>query len=271
MNVRATTLEPIMRVAFSKSGTSQVTNSHASTVNVQKNNTCANHTNNKEHCCISGVNVSGNWFLRSRRLENGSVKTDLCKDNTRESDLQSLWHASSDMSELASCCCIAVIACGIGLFHMARSSSRLTSVHVNTSQNNSGCEVLQRVYRHAGRSHMLKMRKCVHITLLDWRLVVSSRVLSSCELGSSSLWWNRQEMKWSILWALSVHSKSLVWPYWLCQQIRIGELVRFFLCHESVIEGKRGGHFPSSSLSSNPIRCCAPTPRPSTHAGHPRL
>ena len=119
MNARVTTLEPIMRVAFSKSGTSQVTNSHASTVNVQKNSACANHTNKKEHCCTSGVNVSGNWFVRSRRLENGSVKTDLCKDNTREGDLQSLWHASSDMSELASCCCIAVIACLIGLFHMA--------------------------------------------------------------------------------------------------------------------------------------------------------
>ena len=39
-----TTLEPIMRVAFSKSGTSQVTNSHASTENVQKNSACANHT-----------------------------------------------------------------------------------------------------------------------------------------------------------------------------------------------------------------------------------
>ena len=36
-----TTLEPIMRVAFSKSGTSQVTNSHASTENVQKNSACA--------------------------------------------------------------------------------------------------------------------------------------------------------------------------------------------------------------------------------------
>ena len=45
---------------------------------------------------------------------------------------------------------------------MARASSRLTSVHVNTSQNNSGCEVLQRVYRPSGRSHMLKMRTCVH-------------------------------------------------------------------------------------------------------------
>ena len=39
-----TTLEPIMRVAVSKSGTSQVTNSHAPTKNVQKNSACANHT-----------------------------------------------------------------------------------------------------------------------------------------------------------------------------------------------------------------------------------
>ena len=78
--------------------------------------------------------------MRSRVLENGSVKTDLCKDNRGDGDLQSLWPFSSDMSQLAYCCCIAVIACGIGLFHMARASSRLTSVHVNTSQNNSGCE-----------------------------------------------------------------------------------------------------------------------------------
>ena len=32
------------------------------------------------------------------------------------------------------CCCIAVIACGIGLFHMARASSRLTSVQINTTK-----------------------------------------------------------------------------------------------------------------------------------------
>ena len=100
--------------------------------------------------------------MRSRLLENGSVKTDLCKDNRGDGDLQSLWPASSDMFRLVNCCCIAVIACGIGLFHMAHASRRLTSVHVNTSQNNSGCEVLQRVYRTAERSHMLKMCICVH-------------------------------------------------------------------------------------------------------------
>ena len=38
----------------------------------------------------------------------------------------------------------------------------------STSQNNSGCEVLQRVYRPAGRSHMLKMRICV-ITAAETR------------------------------------------------------------------------------------------------------
>ena len=36
------------------------------------------------------------------------------------------------MSWSTYCCCIAVIACGIGLFHMARASSRLTSVLMNT-------------------------------------------------------------------------------------------------------------------------------------------
>ena len=40
----AAIFEPCMRVAFSKSGTSQVTNSHASTENVQKNSARVNHT-----------------------------------------------------------------------------------------------------------------------------------------------------------------------------------------------------------------------------------
>ena len=89
-----TTLEPIMRVAFSKSGTSHVTNSHASTENVQKNSACANHTDianshedNKEHCCPSCANVSGIWSVRSRLFENGSVKTDLCKNNRGDKGL----------------------------------------------------------------------------------------------------------------------------------------------------------------------------------------
>ena len=48
-----------------------------------------------------------------------------------DGDLQSLWPASYDMSQFIYCCFIAVTACGIGLFHMARASSRLTSVPVN--------------------------------------------------------------------------------------------------------------------------------------------
>ena len=85
---------------------------------------------------------------------------------------------SSDMSRLAYCCCIAVIACGIVLFHMARASSRLTSVHVKTYQNNSECEVLQRVYRSAGRSHMLKKRICVHTPRrLQWIVIDCKRNL----------------------------------------------------------------------------------------------
>ena len=38
------------------------------------------------------------------------------------------------MSWLTCCCCTAVITCGIGLFHMARASSRLTSVQINTTK-----------------------------------------------------------------------------------------------------------------------------------------
>ena len=132
-------LEPIMRVAVSKSGTSQVTNSHAPTKNVQKNIACANHTDianqhedKKEHCYTSGVNVSGNRIVRSRLLENGSVKTDLCENNRGDGDLQSLWPASSDMSRLACCCCIAIIACGIGLFPHG---SRKQQTHVCTRQH----------------------------------------------------------------------------------------------------------------------------------------
>ena len=48
-----------------------------------------------------------------------------------DGELQSLWPASSDLSRLIFCHCFAVTACGIGLFHMARASSRLTSVQVN--------------------------------------------------------------------------------------------------------------------------------------------
>ena len=39
------------------------------------------------------------------------------------------------MSWLTYCCSIAVIACGIGLFRMARASSRLTSVQINTTKH----------------------------------------------------------------------------------------------------------------------------------------
>ena len=99
--------------------------------------------------------------MRSR-LSKRICKKLVCAKTDGTVDLQTLWPASSDMSRLTYCCCIAVIACVIGLFHMARASSRLTSVHANTSQNNSGCEVLQRVYRPASRSHMLEMRICVH-------------------------------------------------------------------------------------------------------------
>ena len=81
------------------------------------------------------------------------------------------------MSRFPYRCCIAVIACGIGLFHMARASSRLTSVHVNTSQNNSGCDVSQRVYRPAGRSHMLKQRICVHSRRSQWIVIDCKRNL----------------------------------------------------------------------------------------------
>ena len=47
-----------------------------------------------------------------------------------------------------------------------------------TSQNNSGCEVLQRVYRPAGRSHMLTMRICVYTSRrLQWIVINCKRNL----------------------------------------------------------------------------------------------
>ena len=59
------------------------------------------------------------------------------------------------MSWLTRCCCIAVIACGTGLFHMARASSRLTSVQIDTTKqlwlwSLASCLPPRR------RSHMLK-------------------------------------------------------------------------------------------------------------------
>ena len=63
-----------------------------------------------------------------------------CEINTTEGggDLESLWLASSDLSGLIFCRCFAVIACGIGLFHMARASSRLTSVQINAKKTTLG-------------------------------------------------------------------------------------------------------------------------------------
>ena len=77
------------------------------------------------------------------------------------------------MSQLIYCCCIAVIACGIGLFHMARASSRLTSVHViiilcTHTLCVSACLPLR-------RAHIcLKMRVCVYRRMVQW-LVFGSR------------------------------------------------------------------------------------------------
>ena len=65
------------------------------------------------------------------------------------------------MSWLTYCCCIAVIACGIGLFRMARASSRLTSVQINTTKHFWVWGLAACLPRPAGRSQMLKMRICV--------------------------------------------------------------------------------------------------------------
>ena len=89
-----------------------------------------------------------------------------------DGDLQSLWPASSDMSQLICCCCIAVIACGIGLFHMARASSRLTSVHVNIILGThtlcvSACLPPRRALTYAENAHMClhTLTCCTHIFL----------------------------------------------------------------------------------------------------------
>ena len=91
------------------------------------------------------------------------------------------------MSRLAYCCCIAVIACGIELFHMARAN-------VNTPQINAGCEVLHRVYRPARRSHMLKICICVHNSEMNsphcppGRLIIpAAKVAAAC--ASSRGYW----------------------------------------------------------------------------------
>ena len=66
------------------------------------------------------------------------------------------------MSWLTYCCCIAVIACGIGLFHMARASSRPTSVQINTTKQFWfwGSSVFTAL---PGAHICLKKRICVHI------------------------------------------------------------------------------------------------------------
>ena len=65
------------------------------------------------------------------------------------------------MSGLTYCCCIAVIACGIGLFRMARASSRLTSVQINTTKH-FGVWNLAACSPPPGAHICLKMRICVY-------------------------------------------------------------------------------------------------------------
>ena len=81
------------------------------------------------------------------------------------------------MSWLTYCCCIAVLACGIGLFHMARASSRLTSEQINTTEP-FWLWGLAACLPPAGRSHMLKMRICVFTPRrLQWIVIDCKRNL----------------------------------------------------------------------------------------------
>ena len=66
------------------------------------------------------------------------------------------------MSWLTCCCCTAVITCGIGLFHMARASSRLTSVQINTTKQFWLWCLAACLPPPPGAHIRLKMRKCVY-------------------------------------------------------------------------------------------------------------
>ena len=90
--------------------------------------------------------VSGQWlrefqplcfpYLHSRRLAVPRAWVfAVNKLTTEETVTYSLFGPRPlAMSWLTCCWCIAVIACGIGLFHMARASSRPTSVQINTTK-----------------------------------------------------------------------------------------------------------------------------------------
>ena len=105
--------------------------------------TCWRTSNSVSNTVLS-LNVFGNW---SREFQ------PLCFPDLDSPDSQShvlgyshwtKWEGSGTWSHfgprplrkswLTFCCCIAVIACGIGPFHMARASNRLTSVQINTTK-----------------------------------------------------------------------------------------------------------------------------------------
>ena len=62
------------------------------------------------------------------------------------------------MSWLTCCCCIAVIASGIGLFHMTRASSRLTSVRITTTKDLAACLPPRWALTYAKNAHV-----CSHL------------------------------------------------------------------------------------------------------------
>ena len=97
-------------------------------------------TSNSDSNTVLSLNVSSQWsrefqplcfpFPDSPDSQSHVLSRTKQINNRRDGDLQSLWPASW----LTCCCCIAVIACGIGLLHIARASSRLTSLQINTTK-----------------------------------------------------------------------------------------------------------------------------------------
>ena len=113
---------------------------------------------------------SSSWLQQSRTTktwteqgrENGSVKTDLCKDNRGDEDLQSLWPASSDVSPGN----LLLLHCGHCLWDWTfPHGSRKQQTNVCTNQHHARVRTLSAchpVYRPARRSRVLKMRMCVY-------------------------------------------------------------------------------------------------------------
>ena len=100
-------------------------------------------TSSSDSNTVLSLNVSGQWspefqplcFVHLDSLDSQShvLGFALTKQQMETGTYSHFCPRPLRMSWLTCCSCVAVIACGIGLFHMARASSRPTSVQINTT------------------------------------------------------------------------------------------------------------------------------------------